>query len=505
MDRIKIAAKLCNPSFCGSTKEGTMITCTTDEIVEVTRAYVCSHAEVTSISSVTIDSRTVAPQGMFVAFRGEKTDGNLYAASAIRTGAACVVLTSEAPEELVDLASEHSCLLLRAAYDDAQEFLLDLATFWRDQNTSWVVVGVTGSCGKTTTKDMLITALSTTFRTYGTKGNLNNLIGLPLTILNVPSDAEVIVAEMGMNHQGEIARMSFVAKPTISIITNIGTSHLGLLGSRKAIAEAKAEIIGPMCPQRSRRLRPELILHDMDDFTQFISEAYAQPADVAVSLVGETSDSAINIMYVDLDEVGKASTSLICSDGCVRDLTLPEAGRASVMDAAFTLRVCEILGVSYDKAIAALENMQQVHMRMEEIKKPHTPLIIDDSYNAAPASIAQALKTLEHCECAGRRIAMLGEVGELGVHARRLHGYIGAYVAACKVDLIIFVGGENAREMREAASTMGYPALHMIYVKDVDEALKEVKPLLTEDDVILVKASRSAQLDKFVKGVSASC
>lgn len=491
--------------MCVSFKEGTMLTCTTEEIVQATRAYVCNHADITSISSTTIDSRNVVSKGMFVAFRGERTDGNLYADSAIGAGASCVVLTCEASQDLIQVAHEHNCLLLRAAHDDAQEFLLELASFWREKNPLWTVVGVTGSCGKTTTKDMLIATLSTTFRTYGTKANHNNLIGLPLTILNTPSDAEVIVAEMGMNHEGEISRMALVAKPTIAVITNIGTSHLGLLGSRKAIAQAKAEIIAPMCSQQSRQLKPELILHDSDDFTTFITEAYAQPADVLVSCVGEKSSSSIHVTKIDLNELGKACAHVVCSDGLMRKVSLSEAGKACVIDACFALRVCEILGVSYDKACCALLHMKQVHMRMEEIKKPHLPLIIDDSYNAAPASIAQALQVLQQCTCTGRRIAMLGEVGELGAHAHRLHGYIGAYVAACNLDMVVFVGSDHAQEMMEAASTMGYPSDRMMYVHDVDEALKQVKPLLTSDDVILVKASRSAQLDKFVKGMSASC
>ena len=184
--------------------------------------------------SVEIDSRRIGPGSVFVAFLGENVDGNDYAAAAIEAGASCVVVTRDPDVSLLGLARE------------PEEFLLRLAHEWRARHPNWLVVGVTGSVGKTTTKDLLRAGIASARRVHATQGNLNNLIGLPLTVLSAPDDAEVLVCEMGMNHPNEIRRMAACCAPTLAVITNVGTSHIGLLGSRENIARAKAEVVSGM-------------------------------------------------------------------------------------------------------------------------------------------------------------------------------------------------------------------------------------------------------------------
>ena len=225
-----------------------MISATVQDICSATSAQViaplAAGASCTLRSvDVVIDSRRVQKGSMFVAFIGEHTNGNDYALRALEAGASCICLTQDAPQDLICAAEQNGCVLLRAQNDDAQTFLLRLASWWRTQNMHWIVVGITGSCGKTTTKDLCAQALATRYRVHATQGNFNNLIGVPLTILSASAQDEVIVCEMGMNHPGELATLSRVALPCLCVITNIGTSHIGILGSREAIATAKLEII----------------------------------------------------------------------------------------------------------------------------------------------------------------------------------------------------------------------------------------------------------------------
>ena len=219
-----------------------------------------------------IDSRRAGEGSLFVAFAGERVDGNAYLCAAARAGAAAVVASREPSEvELAELGSL-GCAVLRAASDDCEEFLLRLAARVRADHPEWLVVGVTGSVGKTTTKDMLAAAFGSQRRTHATEGNLNNLIGLPLTVLSAPDGAEVLVCELGMNHAGEIERLAAACRPALACVTNVGTSHIGLLGSRENIARAKAEVVSGMAPARD--VAPALALLSSGDFTPLIADGF---------------------------------------------------------------------------------------------------------------------------------------------------------------------------------------------------------------------------------------
>ena len=209
-----------------------------------------------------IDSRQVEEGTIFVAFPGENVDGNDFASRAVQSGAGAVVMTREPEAELVSLAQDKGCAILLT--DDPEDFLLRLAHAYRLE-LGCLVVGITGSIGKTTTKDVLAAVLAKRYRVWATKGNFNNLIGMPLTVLSAPADTEVLVLEMGMNHFHEIERLSQSANPNLAIVSKIGTSHIGILGSRENIARAKAEIVQGMCAAGD--FLPLLVLGGEDDFT----------------------------------------------------------------------------------------------------------------------------------------------------------------------------------------------------------------------------------------------
>ena len=473
----------------------------TQRLVEGTGAAVLCAGTRDVDGDVTIDSRQVGEGSVFVAFAGERVDGNAYVPAAIEAGAAVVVASADVAAGTLARAAELGCWVLRAAADDCEEWMLRAAGLWRRMHPEWVVVGVTGSVGKTTTKDMLRAGISSQRRTHATAGNFNNLIGLPLTVLSAPEDTEVLVCELGMNHMHEIDRLAAACEPTLAVITNVGTSHIGLLGSRENIARAKAEIVGGLVPHGS--LAPALSLTSANDFTGFIAEGFCRPAHVAVRLVGSRPGDDVRAEDVTLAEDGCATLTASCADGWSRKVTLSVPGRQVVPDFLLALSVIWGLGLDRDAACAAIERMPATRMRLDVKACPCGARVIDDSYNAAPNSMASSLDVLSQMACTGRRIAVLGEMGELGADERRLHGYVGAYAAAKGLDLLVLVGGQLAAEMAEAALTCGQSADALEVFPDVASAAATIGPVLADGDLILVKASRAAGLDGFVKEVLA--
>lgn len=449
---------------------------------------------------VVIDSREVSQDSIFVAFPGERVDGNDFAASAIEAGAACVVLTREPARDLIKAADRRECAVFTC--EDPTQFLLDLAQGYRARMRC-TVIGVTGSIGKTTTKDTLAALLSTRYRVHVTSGNHNNLIGMPLTILSAPRDTEIMILEMGMDGFGQIERLSRCAQPTYSVITKIGTSHIGLLGSRENIARAKAEILAGMPPssENFEGHHSALVLNGEDDFTPFIIENFAKPAGIEVILCGMTDDDDVSARDVELEQDGCPSFTISFEDGAQFRTHVSIPGAQSVVNVLFAAALAHRLGVAQyviDEQFAKLE----ITGRRTEVRVSACGArIIDDSYNAAPESMAAALDLLAKLLATGSRIAVLGEMGELGCEGERLHALTGAYAAAKKLDLLVCVGGENAGHMAAAARLMGMPEDRVRVLPTTDAAIARLSHAIASDDLVLVKGSRFVGLDRFVEEV----
>lgn len=474
-----------------------MIRMTVQDLLDSTGAeLVCGTPDVV-FEGVCIDSRKVEPGGAFVAFAGERVDGNRYAVPALEAGAHVVVLSSDPSQEALEAARQTDAVLVRCADDDGEAFMLALAEAWRRQNPQWVVVGVTGSVGKTTTKDMLATGIGACRRTHATSGNFNNLLGVPLTLFAASPEDEVLVVEMGMNNAGELARIVKAARPCVAAITNVGTSHIGNLGSRENIARAKAEVAGGLVGISG--VEPTLVLSDADEYTDFIEREYCEPAGIRVLRVGGAG--IVCARDVTLDAEGHPTTTVAFADGMSLEASLSLPGRAMVLDLLSALGVIEALGLSRERALEAICRMKAPHMRLDVRQQGSSARVIDDSYNASPASMASALDVLCSMACEGRRVAVLGEMGELGVESRHLHALTGAYAAAKPIDLLVLIGTGDACAMAEAALTMGFSADRLERFDTVEHALGVMAPLFVEDDLVLVKASRAAGLDLFAKGV----
>lgn len=297
-----------------------------------------------------IDSRQVEEGTIFVAFPGENVDGNDFASRAVQSGAGAVVMTREPEAELVSLAQDKGCAILLT--DDPEEFLLRLAHTYRLE-LGCLVVGITGSIGKTTTKDVLAAVLAKRYRVWATKGNFNNLIGMPLTVLSAPADTEVLVLEMGMNHFHEIERLSQSANPNLAIVSKIGTSHIGILGSRENIARAKAEIVQGMCAAGD--FLPLLVLGGEDDFTPFIRDTFAQPAGLDVMLAGVSDDDEVRARDIRVDDEGRPVFTLDFGQGETIDTMLAIPGVQSVPNAVKAAAVAYRLGVTPSRSMLPLE------------------------------------------------------------------------------------------------------------------------------------------------------
>ncbi len=443
-----------------------------------------------------IDSRQVEEGTIFVAFPGEKVDGNDFASRAIESGAGAVVMTREPDAELLSLAMRRaapSCIPMTP-----RSFCCAWLTLivW---SLAALVIGITGSIGKTTTKDVLAAVLAKRYRVWATKGNYNNLIGMPLTVLAAPADTEVLVLEMGMNHFHEIERMSQSANPNLAIVTKIGTSHIGILGSRENIARAKSEIVGGMCAAGD--LLPLLVLGGEDDFTPFIRDTFAAPAGVDVMLAGVSDDDEVRACDIRIDDEGRPVFTLDFGLGETIDTLLAIPGAQSVPNAVNAAAVAYRLGVTPEQIDAAFRGLTITGHRQEIKRAKSGARVIDDSYNASAESMAAGLDLLCSLSCTGSRMAVLGEMGEMGDEAPRMHELAGAYAAGKKLDMLACVGGELAQRMADAARMMGMDEDRIQVFSDYQQVLDRMGGALEQHDVVLVKGSRFVELDRFVEGV----
>ena len=441
-----------------------------------------------ALTAVTTDSRQIPPEALFLPIKGERFDAHDFIGKAIENGAAAVMSHRENEEYPVPTLY----------VENTSQALLDLAGGYRTM-CGGKVVGVTGSVGKTTTKELLYAVLSQGFRAQKTEGNLNNEIGLPLTLMRMTRDTEVLVAEMGMNHFHEIERLSLSANPNLAIVSKIGTSHIGILGSRENIARAKAEIVQGMCAAGD--YLPLLVLGGEDDFTPFIRDTFAQPAGIGVMLAGVSDDDEVRARDVRVDDEGRPVFTLDFGQGETIDTMLAIPGVQSVPNAVKAAAVAYRLGVTPEQIDAAFRGLTITGHRQEIKRAKSGARVIDDSYNASAESMAAGLDLLCSLSCTGSRMAILGEMGEMGDEAPRMHELVGAYAAAKKLDMLACVGGELAQLMADAARMMGMDEDRIQVFSDYQQVLDRMGGALEKHDVVLVKGSRFVELDRFVEGV----
>jgi len=419
---------------------------------------------------VSTDTRTLPEHSAFFALRGENFDGDAFAANALTAGAALVVVHSwhgPAPASGAVIVVPDTLLALQC-----------LAAWWRRQ-LELPVVAITGSNGKTSTKDFTFAVLSRRFHVSATLGNLNNHIGLPLTVLATTPQHTAAVWEMGMNHAGEIAPLCEIARPKLGIITNIGTAHIEFLGSREAIAEEKGALARALPPDGT------LFLPATCDFYGYLRQR------TRAHLVPVGNGRGV-VRAENLRPEGQGTRfQLVIDEGEPAEVLLPVAGRHMVANALLAAGVGWKLGIPTAEIAAGLTESTLTSGRLRHIDH-HGILLIDDTYNANPESMAAAIETLAETPVAdgGRRIIILGRMGELGPHAPAAHLRVGALAAARRLT-VVAVGEGSEGIAQGAGNAAHFPAL--------TEAAAWLAAEARPGDAILFKGSRTAAVERVLQ------
>ena len=438
-------------------------------------------AEEVRLSGVSTDTRRIGPGQLFVPLRGERFDGHDYVRAARDAGAAAALWDASVPRpEGLDLP-----LLL---VEDTLEALQRLAAAYLSERLgSATVVAITGSNGKTTTKDLVSSVLATSFLVHKTEGNYNNHIGLPLTILSAPAGTEALVLEMGMSGFGEISLLSRLARPDIAVITNIGESHLLQLGSRRNIAKAKLEI--------AEGLKPGGTLVYCGD-EPLIAEALAErPPAPGTKLVafGENAGNDWVARYVRVTAEG---TRFTAAGDVEAAFELPVPGRHNAVNALAAIAVGRVFGLSPDAIGAGLKQTKLTGMRIERSVAWNGAAILNDAYNASPTSVKAAIDLVAELGGYRRKWVVLGDMLELGAGERELHGGIGRYLDRSKADRVLLYGPLSKHAYEEARAKYEQDDLRHFDDKGALAALLLAE--LSPDDLVLVKASRGMKMEEIV-------
>ena len=431
------------------------------------------------VSGVVLDSRQVEEGTLFLAVKGERVDGHSFISQVFARGAAGVVCEKE-PEEAAG-----PYILVR----DSLQALKDIAEYYRSQLTI-PIIGITGSVGKTSTKEAVAAVLSQKYRVWKTEGNFNNEIGLPLMILKIRPEHEVAVMEMGISDFGEMHRLSKIARPDLCVLTNIGQCHLENLGSREGILKAKTEIFDFMQEDGV------VCLNGDDDMLAAITEVKGkQPLRFGL---GQDND----VYAAEVENKGLWGSRVgIRMDGETFSAEVPLPGEHMVVNALAAACIGRQMGMSKEEIVKGIAAMEAVGGRSHVIRCRDW-VIIDDCYNANPVSMGAALDLLAEAE--GRTVAVLGDMFELGDREKELHAEVGADAVAKGTDLVICIG-TLSREMYHGAcrqaEALGLDREHICYFADRDSFLEQSGKLLQPGDTILIKASHGMAFERLVQAL----
>ncbi len=466
-----------------------MLTLSVGSLCDVVGGELLAGAETTMVNGLAVDSRAVTPGAAFVAFGGEHADGHEYLGAAIEAGARALVVTrdDDAFRELVATSRRQDVALVLV--DDALAAVQALAMHHRERLIC-PVIAITGSTGKTTTKDFVRSVLGTRLKVVATEGNRNNELGVPLTIMEANAETEVLVIEMAMRGPGQIAGLCDIARPTAGLVTNVGVSHVEVLGSEEAIASAKGELVRTV-PERGR-----VFLNGDDGWSTVLAEM----AEAAVTRYGVGEACDVRGDEISVDESGNATFTVIAEQGTA-SVHLNVPGRHNVYNAVAAASIGLYLELSLEDVIAGLEASSFTKMRMETFASASGVLVINDAYNANPTSMKAALQTLAEIRSEGKRVAVLGDMAELGSLSELAHFRMGEYVAELGLHALVTVG-DRARRIAEGAAAAGMPADAIRPCATADEASEVLDDLLGEGDVVLVKASRVMGLERVVDGIT---
>lgn len=456
--------------------------CVNDILEMVNGTVLCGLCDA-EFAGACIDSRIVQSDEAYFALKGERTDGTLYCGDAIKNGAkVCFVENNIFSDEDLNKFAKSATIVLVPNVEDA---LVEIAKVKRSLYDI-PVVAITGSVGKTSTKDVIAEVMAQKFNVQKTPGNKNNRLGVPLTIMSL-RDHDALVIEMGMNHLGEIHELTNIAKPTLSVISNIGTSHIGNLGSRENILKAKLEILDGMTNKKVIINNDNDMLHKWnleDENAEKITFGIHEKSIYMASKVKMTEES--NEFSVELN-----STEY--------KFTTQKPGEVFILNALSAIAVGMEYDIPIDKMQKAIANAEITKNRLD-IEKVNDILLIKDYYNASFESIKPSLEYLANLD-RGRKIAVLGDIKEVGSFSKEIHEKVGKEVAKNKIDMLVTVG-EEAKNIAKMAVEEGMNAKN-VYSCDLNEqAIKILNNMLVQGDTVLLKASNSMKFGEIYDGIS---
>lgn len=425
------------------------------------------------------DTRTIVKDDIYVGIKGDNFDGNTLYVDAFEKGAkACILQGVKIDKDIINKYNDKAIIMV----DDTVKALQQIASYKRDLYDI-PVIAITGSVGKTSTKDIVASVVGEQYKTLKTQGNLNNHIGVPLTILGL-KDHEAMVVEMGMSNLGEITVLSKIAKPSIAVITNVGTSHIGNLGSRENILKAKLEILDGL------KENGILIINNDNDLLHEWNKKNDNIKVVTYGIENKSNYNACNI----ISNENSSEFDMEIDSQYGEKITVPVGGQHFVYNALAAAAVGEQLGIPFNKIKEGIEKLKLTKSRMEIIKLTNDVTVINDCYNANYDSMKAAIDYLAKSG-ANRKIAILGDMLELGEFSQDLHTKVGMEVAKNKIDILITVG-KMGKVISNTAKQLGIET----YQFDVNQdAINEIKSIMTHGDIILVKASNGMNFKEIVE------
>ena len=443
---------------------------TVEDILKITEGELIIGNREIVCKNFSKDTRTIQKGDIYIGIKGEKFDGSMFWKQALENGANVVIVEniSVLPEEKEKYSNK---TIIKV--ENTLKALYKIASYKRSLYDI-PVIAITGSVGKTSTKDIIASVVKTQYNTLKTEGNNNNNIGLPLTILKL-KDHEALVVEMGMNHFGEISLLTKIAKPTIAVITNIGTSHIGNLGSRENILKAKLEILEGM-------EIPKIIINNDNDL---LHKWYLENKDkIEIHTYGIENKSDVIAKNIMLEEENSKFIAKMKSEEI--SIEVPVGGNHFVYNALCAITVGKFLNISNEKIQKGIKEFELTKKRMDIRKLDNGATLINDSYNASYESMKASIEYLDNYN-ASRRIAVLGDMFELGEYSKELHEKVGEEVAKSKIDILICLGKNAKYIMQKTEEKNG--KIKTYYLLNNEEILEKVKEESKQGDVILVKAS----------------
>jgi UDP-N-acetylmuramoyl-tripeptide--D-alanyl-D-alanine ligase len=444
-------------------------------VAEATGGRVAAGPAERAFLGVSTDTRAMTPGSLFIALRGDRFDAHAFLDRAVAAGAAGVLVSAVPAIALTGVTT--------VVVQDTLRALQDLARAVR-RRSGTRVIAITGSAGKTTTKEVAAAMLAVRYRVFRNRGNLNNHVGLPLSLLELTDGPDLAVVELGMNHAGEIRTLVRIAEPDVRVWTNVGDAHIGHFGSRAAIADAKAEIL-------EGASLDTVVVSNADD--PLVAERAGRSPARHLTF-GRSPGSTVRATTIQ-DRGFAGTTADVETPSGPLHLDVPLAGQAQLMNVLAAVCVCQQFGLSSSEIEDRVRTLEPVARRGALHDLSNGVRLVDDSYNASPDAVQAMLAALAVTPVSGRRIAVLGEMLELGAESRALHETCGRAAALAGVQQLVVIGGESADGLVEGARQGGLPAAGIHRFPDSPSAAAAVRAIVRPGDLVLVKASRGTRAD----------